>query len=124
MTLFISTLTIVLTVAIANIIAQLIPQISNAYVNILMGMILALFPITNHLVPNFDNDVFMIVVLAPLLFFEGQRTTVVMVRDRLVSILGTAGLLAFSIGFCHRYNHHYAQPDRSGATARPHYRGH
>lgn len=57
-------------------------------------MIVALIPWTNHLVLGFDNDVFMILILAPLLFFEGQTTPLLMVGKKVRSIMGVAVILA------------------------------
>lgn len=94
MEIFVSAFIIIAAVAIGNIISRLVPRISNTYINLLMGIIIAMIPMTNKLVPGFDNEMFMIVILAPLLYFEGQRTSVVMVRRKIPSILGTAGILA------------------------------
>lgn len=94
MELFVSAFVIIAAVAIGNIVARLVPRISNTYINLLMGILIGLIPTTNKLVPGFDNEMFMIVILAPLLYFEGQRTSVVMVRRKIPSILGTAGVLA------------------------------
>lgn len=85
---------ITLAVAIGNILARLVPAISNTYINLLMGILIALIPFTNDLISKFNNEFFMIVILAPLLFFEGQNTPVVMVRKKIPNIIGTAGVLA------------------------------
>lgn len=94
MEVFIAMFIIIAAVAVGNIVARLVPQISSTYINLLMGILVAFIPITDKLMPKFDNEVFMIVILAPLLFFEGQQNTVVMVRNKIPSILGTAGFLA------------------------------
>ncbi|MSD83917.1 sodium:proton antiporter [Lactobacillus curvatus] len=94
MNLLISTLVIMLTVAISNIIARYVKGIASTYINLLLGIIIAIVPWTNQLVLAFDNDVFMIMILAPLLFFEGQTTPLLMVGKKLQRILGVAVVLA------------------------------
>lgn len=99
LTLFISTFLILITVAISDIIARLVPKISSTYINVILGVIVALIPALNKLVMDFQNEVFMILILAPLLFFEGQRTPVQLVGKRIKSIVGTAIILAIISAF-------------------------
>lgn len=41
------------------------------YVAMAVGVVLALFPLTNQRVATFDSEIFMAAIVAPLLFFEG-----------------------------------------------------
>lgn len=92
--LLISTFTILLIVAIGDIIGRFVPQVSSTYINVLLGLAVTFVPALNHAILDFNNDIFMIAILAPLLFFEGQRTPIQMVGKRAKSILGTAVFLA------------------------------
>lgn len=94
MALFFSFFVTLIAVAISNFLARLVPKISGTYINVLVGIIIAWIPLTNRLILTLNSDVFMLTILAPLLFFEAQRTPMLMVRKRLKSILGTAGFLA------------------------------
>ncbi|MFC6260049.1 cation:proton antiporter [Levilactobacillus fujinensis] len=94
MSLFVSFFVLLIAVAVSNILARLVPKISRTYINVLMGIVVAAIPFTNHLVLTLNSDVFMLIILAPLLFFEAQRTPILMVRKRIPSILGSAGVLA------------------------------
>ncbi|WP_409021943.1 cation:proton antiporter [Dellaglioa sp. P0083] len=94
MDLLISSLAIAIAVAFSNIIARYTKQIAGPYINLLMGIVVAAIPWTNHFVLGFNNEIFMILILAPLLFFEGQKTPILMVRKRMKSIMGAAVSLA------------------------------
>lgn len=74
MELYESTFAILLAVAIANILAKLLPKISSTYINLIVGIIFGIIPTTDHMILGFNNEVFMLLIIAPLLFFEGQRT--------------------------------------------------
>lgn len=94
MGLMISSFIILVAVALSNIVARYVPGISSTYINLAVGILVGLVPLTNHLVLAFNNDIFMIFVLAPLLFFEGQATPLLIVRKKVKNIVGTAVLLA------------------------------
>lgn len=49
-------------------------KISSSYLSMLLGAVIALTPVLNHLIGQFDPDLFMGIIVAPLLFFEGQAT--------------------------------------------------
>lgn len=70
-----SSATLVL-VATLSIIAtrQLFSRVSVNYVSLIFGGIVAVVPALNGLVARFDADVFIGLIVAPLLFFEGQNT--------------------------------------------------
>lgn len=94
MSLFISSFIIIAAVAIGDILARLVPNISSNYINIIVGVAVAFIPALQQHVLAFDSDVFMILILAPLLFFEGQRTPMQLVGKRVNNIIGTAVILA------------------------------
>lgn len=94
MGLFLSSFVILLLVAISDILARLVPHISSTYINILIGVLAACVPVLNHAILGFENDVFMTLIIAPLLFFEGQRTALQIVGRRVRSIFGSAIVLA------------------------------
>lgn len=97
MTLTTSLVTIVFTVAISNVIAKYLKKIPNTYVNLLFGVVLGAIPYFNDLVPEFNNNVFMMGIIAPLLFFEGQGTRNDIIKERAKSILGTAVVLVIVV---------------------------
>ncbi|XID86567.1 cation:proton antiporter [Pediococcus pentosaceus] len=94
MNLLISTFIIFVVVALSNLIARYFPKFPNTYINLIAGILIGFFPAIDHLILPFHNDVFMILILAPLLFFEGQVTPVLMIRKKVNSIIGTAVILA------------------------------
>ncbi|KRO15060.1 Na+ H+ antiporter [Lactobacillus helveticus] len=66
---------IVFAVALATIIQQrFLQKISVNYIALVIGIAIALVPQTNILIENFNSEVFLGLIVAPLLFFEGQRT--------------------------------------------------
>lgn len=66
---------IVFAVAVATIIQQrFLKKISVNYIAMLIGMAIALVPQTNSLIESFSSEVFLGLIVAPLLFFEGQNT--------------------------------------------------
>ncbi|WP_308555724.1 sodium:proton antiporter [uncultured Lactobacillus sp.] len=76
-------------VAIVNIIQQhLFRRISVNYIAMLMGMAIALIPQTNRMIEGFSSEIFMGLIVAPLLFFEGQRTRLYNVLRSWRAILG------------------------------------
>ncbi|MCH4009206.1 cation:proton antiporter [Companilactobacillus sp.] len=97
MEVFVSSITIVIAVAIANILARFVPNLSNTYINLAVGIVFGLIPYTDKLILNFDNEVFMFLIVAPLLYFEGQQTRNNTIVRQAGSIIGTAVLLAVII---------------------------
>lgn len=66
---------IVFAVAFATIIQQrFLKRISVNYIAMAIGAAIALVPQTNSLIEDFSSELFMGLIVAPLLFFEGQRT--------------------------------------------------
>lgn len=84
-----STAIILVTVAISNVLEKKFQKIPGSYISIILGIVLASFPITNKFIPDFNAQFFMMIVIAPLLFFEGQKTSNHVVRVKIKSIMGT-----------------------------------
>lgn len=75
MSLVISFTVLALAATLANLIQyQFFSKVSSSYFSMLLGCLIALFPIFNHLVGAFNPHLFMGLIVAPLLFFEGQST--------------------------------------------------
>ncbi|BDZ31565.1 sodium:proton antiporter [Lactiplantibacillus sp. WILCCON 0030] len=94
---YLSTFVILMAVAVSNILAQGFKRLSPTYINLLMGLVVGVLPLTNAAVLSFNNEIFMAAIIAPLLFFEGQNTRVLIVRRKRHLILGTAVGLAVAI---------------------------
>ncbi|WP_318765185.1 cation:proton antiporter [Lactiplantibacillus carotarum] len=75
MGLIISSAVLVFSAVISIIINRsLLPKISVNYVSMVIGGLLASIPVLNALVERFDPNIFIGLIVAPLLFFEGQNT--------------------------------------------------
>lgn len=96
MTMVIAMLIVLLAVVISNVGARFIPGIASTYISIGLGILIGIWPLTNRFIPVFNDEMFMLLFLAPLLYFEGQRTPIFFVRKRLGSIMGTAIWLAIA----------------------------
>jgi len=96
-TIYSSTVMILIAVAVSNLLAQEFKKIAPTYINLLMGLLVGLVPITNATILSFNNEIFMTAIIAPLLFFEGQNTRVLMVRKKRLLILETAGSMAVAL---------------------------
>ncbi|GAP04976.1 cation:proton antiporter [Fructobacillus tropaeoli] len=80
---------LLVTVAISNVFEKNFQKIPGSYINITLGIILVIFPMTNKFILGFNAELFMLIIIAPLLFFEGQNTSNHVVRVELKSIIGT-----------------------------------
>lgn len=101
---------IVFAVAIATIIQQrFLRKISVNYIALAVGMAIALVPKTDILIENFNSEIFLGLIVAPLLFFEGQKTRLYSVLRSWHAIVGltvvmivlatiVAGLGVYSLG--------------------------
>lgn len=69
MNLLISTFIIFVVVALSNLIARYFPKFPNTYINLIAGILIGFFPAIDHLILPFHNDVFMILILAPITIF-------------------------------------------------------
>lgn len=89
MDILISTLVILFTTNLAMVSQKAyFHKISVNYVALFFGMILGLVPLLNNLVEDFQSEVFMELIVAPLLFFEGQNTQLYYVKRFWKSIVG------------------------------------
>lgn len=77
----------------ASIVAQFFPKISENYISMAVGALIALIPVLNKMIPPFEPEVFMITIIAPLLYFEGQAMYLNRVRHKFKTILGIVVLL-------------------------------
>lgn len=88
MSILISTVIILLAVILSIVASRWIfTKISVNYVYILMGMIVAVIPFLNQSIIRFNADFFMGIIVAPLLFFEGQNTRMNLVLRNIKTIL-------------------------------------
>lgn len=84
----ISTFTLAIAAAISIIIAQAIDKVSVNYISMIIGIIIGLIPFLNQQIASFDSEIFMELIVAPLLFFEGQKTRIHNVGRRIKEIIG------------------------------------
>ena len=98
MTLMISTVFLV-AVAIVGIVIhrQFFSHIASNYINLGLGVIVALVPILNHLVATFSSEIFMGMIVAPLLFYDGMETRFYKVARKFKVIVS---LTVFMALFC------------------------
>ncbi|WWL93253.1 hypothetical protein V6R94_05865 [Pediococcus acidilactici] len=80
MNILISTFMILVVVGVSNVLARYIPKVSGNYVNLLAGILTGILPVTNQLIAPFNGEIFMVLILAPLLFFEGQLTPLLRIK--------------------------------------------
>lgn len=97
MELYESTFAILIAVALGNIISRFFSKISSTYINLLVGVVFGIIPFTNHMILEFNNEVFMLLVITPLLFFEGQKTMNYIVWQKYRNIISTAVFLVVVI---------------------------
>jgi CPA1 family monovalent cation:H+ antiporter len=81
-------------IIIANFLTQAFPKIPQALWQIVGGILLAIVPVINHYVIMLNPEWFMMLVIAPLLFYEGQRTQAKLISKHFKSIIELAGILA------------------------------
>ena len=53
---------------------QFFRHVASNYISPILGIIIALVPALNHLVATFHSEVFMEMIVAPLLFYDGMET--------------------------------------------------
>lgn len=83
-----------ITIILANFLTQVFPKIPQALWQIVGGILLASLPVANRFAITLDPEWFMMLVIAPLLFYEGQRTQANLISKHFRSIIGLAGVLA------------------------------
>jgi len=74
MWLMISTFILMLTAVVGIFLAQIFSKISVNYISMILGAGLFLIPSLGRNVGTFNSDIFIGMIVAPLLFFEGQAT--------------------------------------------------
>ena len=94
MTIFYTLVPMILTIVVANLLSQVMPRIPKAFWQILGGIILATIPVLSKSVVELDPEWFMMLIIAPLLFYEGQRTDVRLVSKNFRAIINLAGIIA------------------------------
>lgn len=85
---------ICITIILANFLTQAFPKIPQALWQIVGGILLASLPVANRFAITLDPEWFMMLVIAPLLFYEDQRTQANLISKHFRSIIGLAGVLA------------------------------
>ncbi|WP_300562487.1 sodium:proton antiporter [Companilactobacillus sp.] len=93
MTLMISTFILVLAAVISIFISQIFPKISVSYIAMIAGGIISFFPMMGDRSDSFSSELFIGLVVAPLLFFEGQATPLNSVGKEIRHIIQTAVIL-------------------------------
>lgn len=93
MDLMISTFVLLLAAVLSIFLAQAFQKISVSYISMIVGGIIALIPILNSHIGNFNSEIFIGLIVAPLLFFEGQATRLRAVGQKLKHIIQTAVVL-------------------------------
>lgn len=85
----------------ANVLKSFIPKIPDAFILIGVGWLLSLTPYFHHY--ELEPEFFMVLIIAPLLFFDGSNTKLGEVRQRFNAIFllsgGLAVITALFIGF-------------------------
>ncbi|MCH3904991.1 MAG: cation:proton antiporter [Lactobacillus sp.] len=99
MSILVSTIAVLGAAVFASILAGFIPRISVNYVCMFLGILIVAIGPLNHLITQFDPEIFMYIV-APLIYFEGQTTRLNVVRRSLGKILGTAVVLVVAALIC------------------------
>lgn len=84
----VSAFVLVLVSIFSLVISRLFPRISVNYVSTFVGIICGLIPFIDQRVENFHSEVFMLAIIAPLLFFEGFATPFGNLRHKLRQIVG------------------------------------
>lgn len=74
MGLMISTFILMLTAVISIFLAQIFQKISVSYISMILGAGIFLVPSLGSRIGEFNSEIFIGVIVAPLLFFEGQAT--------------------------------------------------
>ncbi len=113
-------LVIMIAIIIANFLSQLVPKVPKAFWQILAGIILALIPGTLSQI-HLEPDLFLMLIIAPLLFYEGQHTQARLISKNFSAIIRLAGILAIvtvvMLGFTEQALLHWALPLAVGLAA-------
>lgn len=93
MHLMLSTFILVLAAIISIFASRVLTKISVNYISMLVGVGLYLIPVLSHHIEKFDSEIFIGLIVAPLLFFEGQATRLNAVGKELKHIIQTTVVL-------------------------------
>lgn len=89
----ISIFVLILAAVVSIFISQIFPKISVNYISMILGVIVALIPFIGDRIDSFDSEIFIGLIVAPLLFFEGQFTPLNSVGKEIRHIIQTAIVL-------------------------------
>lgn len=78
---------LILAAIVSIFLAQIFPRISINYISMVIGALFFLLPAFRGSTDNFNSEIFMGIIVAPLLFFEGQATRLNFVGRKLWHIL-------------------------------------
>lgn len=93
MGLMISSFVLVLAAIVSIFLGQLFTKVSVSYISMLIGGIIAFTPFISGQINSFNSEIFIGLVVAPLLFFEGQATRLNLVGKEIKHIIQTAVIL-------------------------------
>ncbi len=93
MEMMISTFLLIIAAVVSIFIAQIVPKISVNYISMIAGVVLVLIPVIDNHVSQFNSEIFIGLIVAPLLFFEGQETPLNSVSKELKHIIQTTVIL-------------------------------
>lgn len=85
---------IIIAVIVANFLAQRFRIIPRAIWQIIIGVLMAIIPGLANIEVSLDPEWFMVLIIAPLLFYEGQQTKIRVVSRNLKQIIQLAVILA------------------------------
>lgn len=89
---FYAVLLLVLATIVANTVYPYFPIIPQAFYQIFAGALLSLVPLYHHFV--LEPEVFMLLIIAPLMFYDGRNANAKELRENLGSVFSMAVLLA------------------------------
>ncbi|MGY5233705.1 cation:proton antiporter domain-containing protein [Lactiplantibacillus plantarum] len=98
MNLMVSSFILVLAAVVSIFISRVMPQISVNYLSLIVGIGLFFIPVLSNHIENFNSEIFIGLIVAPLLFFEGQATRLNAVGKELKHIIQTTvGLVILAL---------------------------
>lgn len=92
MEVFYAVLLLVIATIVANTIYPLFPAIPQAFYQIFAGALLSLVPLYHHFI--LEPEVFMLLIIAPLMFYDGRNANARELRHNVGSVLSMAVALA------------------------------
>lgn len=89
-----SIILLIAAVILANFVAQKFTAVPQSIWQIIMGLVCAMTPSLSSYIVNLDPEWFMMLIIAPLLFFEGQQTQGRTISQNIRNILRLSVILA------------------------------